>query len=193
MNNGFRRRRGVGGGKAVKERHTETHTGGEAVVELQKLGLWAEKVSGSTPRRDNKRRTWIDLSKNPRVSLPSLVPLSKAPHSPNICSPSAVHGRSLLCVSCTRWQGVVMSAEWKYFTVNSDKDVAAKCNICQAQVSRGGTEPGRFNTSNLIAHLKKHHKKEHEDFRESSKAKQQASGSLQQPTLAESFARRDKT
>ena len=85
-----------------------------------------------------------------------------------------------------------MSAVWKYFTVNSDKDVAAKCNICQAQVSRGGTEPGRFNTSNLIAHLKKHHKKEHEDFRESSKAKQQASGSLQQPTLAESFARRDK-
>ncbi|CAB1429077.1 unnamed protein product [Pleuronectes platessa] len=31
------------------------------------------------------------------------VPLSKAPYSPNICSPSALHGRSLLCVSCTRW------------------------------------------------------------------------------------------
>ncbi|CAB1419231.1 unnamed protein product [Pleuronectes platessa] len=51
-------------------------------------GLWF--VSGSTPRRDNKRRTWIDLSKNPRVSLPCLVPLSKAPYSPNICSPSAL-------------------------------------------------------------------------------------------------------
>ncbi|CAB1438475.1 unnamed protein product [Pleuronectes platessa] len=50
-------------------------------------GLWF--VSGSTPRRDNKRRTWIDLSNNPRVSLPCLVPLSKAPYSPNICSPSA--------------------------------------------------------------------------------------------------------
>ncbi|CAB1455503.1 unnamed protein product [Pleuronectes platessa] len=47
------------------------------VVEWQKLGLWAEKVS---------------------------VPLSKAPYSPIICSPSAIHGRSLLCVSCTRWQ-----------------------------------------------------------------------------------------
>ncbi|CAB1434482.1 unnamed protein product [Pleuronectes platessa] len=55
-------------------------------------GLWF--VSGSTPRRDNQRRTWIDLSKNPRVSLPCLVPLSKAPYSPNICSPSAVHGDS---------------------------------------------------------------------------------------------------
>ncbi|CAB1452144.1 unnamed protein product, partial [Pleuronectes platessa] len=31
------------------------------------------------------------------------TPLSKAPYSPNICSPGAVHGRSLLCVSCTRW------------------------------------------------------------------------------------------
>ncbi|CAB1413700.1 unnamed protein product [Pleuronectes platessa] len=31
------------------------------------------------------------------------VPLSKAPYSPNICSPYAVHGRSLLCVSFTRW------------------------------------------------------------------------------------------
>ncbi|CAB1453044.1 unnamed protein product [Pleuronectes platessa] len=52
---------------------------------------------------DSTERTWIDLSKNPRVSLPCLVPLSKAPYSPNLCSPSAVHGRSLLCVSCTRW------------------------------------------------------------------------------------------
>ncbi|CAB1444016.1 unnamed protein product [Pleuronectes platessa] len=46
-----------------------------------------------------KRRTWIDLSKNPRgFSLPCLVPLSKAPYSPNICSPGAVHSRSQLCV-----------------------------------------------------------------------------------------------
>ncbi|CAB1455191.1 unnamed protein product [Pleuronectes platessa] len=36
-------------------------------------------------------------------SLPCLVPLSKAPYSPNICSPGAVYGCSLLCVSCTRW------------------------------------------------------------------------------------------
>ncbi|CAB1423057.1 unnamed protein product [Pleuronectes platessa] len=65
-------------------------TGGGLVAEtwtMGREGLWF--VSGSTPRRDNKRRTWIDLSKNPRVSLPCLVPLSKAPYSPNICSPSA--------------------------------------------------------------------------------------------------------
>ncbi|CAB1433020.1 unnamed protein product [Pleuronectes platessa] len=82
----------------------QVRRGGGLVAEtwtMGREGLWF--VSGSTPRRDNKRRTWIDLSKNPRVSLPCLVPLSKAPYSPNICSPSAVNSRSLLCVSCTRW------------------------------------------------------------------------------------------
>lgn len=66
-----------------------------------------------------------------------------------------------------------MSAVWQYFTVNSDKDVAAECNTCHAQVSCGGTEPGKFNTTNLIAHLKQHHKKQHEDFRKTTEAKKQ--------------------
>ncbi|CAB1412586.1 unnamed protein product [Pleuronectes platessa] len=64
------------------------------------LGSSLVRLHGET----TKRRTWIDLSKNPRgFSLPCLVPLSKAPYSPNICSPGAVHGCLLLCVSCTRW------------------------------------------------------------------------------------------
>ncbi|CAB1445299.1 unnamed protein product [Pleuronectes platessa] len=67
------------------------------------LDYGQKKVSGSSLVRlhgeTTKRRTWIDLSKNPRgFSLPCLVPLSKAPYSPNICSPGAVHGCSLLCV-----------------------------------------------------------------------------------------------
>ena len=66
-----------------------------------------------------------------------------------------------------------MSAVWQYFTVNSDKDVAAECNTCHAQVSRGGTEPGKFNTTNLISYLKQHHKKQHEDFRKTTEAKKQ--------------------
>ena len=32
-----------------------------------------------------------------------------------------------------------MSAVWKYFTVNSDKDVAAKCNICRESLVEGQT------------------------------------------------------
>ncbi|CAB1440426.1 unnamed protein product [Pleuronectes platessa] len=71
---------------------TALREGGGLVAEtwtMGRKGLWF--VSGSTPRRNNKRRTWIDLSKNPRgFSLPCLVPLSKAPYSPNICSPGAI-------------------------------------------------------------------------------------------------------
>ncbi|CAB1451207.1 unnamed protein product [Pleuronectes platessa] len=63
----------------------------EALDYWQKLGLWAEKVSGSSVVRrlgeTTKRQAWIDLSKNPRgFSLPCLVPLSKAPY----CSLCAV-------------------------------------------------------------------------------------------------------
>ncbi|CAB1454591.1 unnamed protein product, partial [Pleuronectes platessa] len=54
--------------------------------------LWF--VSGSTPRRNNKKTNLDDLSKNPRgFSLPCLVPQSKAPYSPNICSPGAFAAR----------------------------------------------------------------------------------------------------
>ena len=86
-----------------------------------------------------------------------------------------------------------MSAVWQYFSIESKKDVAADCKTCHAQVSRGGTELGKFNTTNLIAHLKQHHKNQHEAFRKTIEAKkQQTSGSLKQPTLAETFAKRDK-
>ena len=30
-----------------------------------------------------------------------------------------------------------MSAAWKCFTVNSDKDVAARCNVCHARDGTG--------------------------------------------------------
>ncbi|CAB1419506.1 unnamed protein product [Pleuronectes platessa] len=49
---------------------------------MGRKGLWFDSYDSTT-----KRQTWIDLSKNPRgFSLPCLVPLSKAPYSPNICS-----------------------------------------------------------------------------------------------------------
>ncbi|KAI2651913.1 Protein jagged-2 [Labeo rohita] len=74
----------------------------------------------------------------------------------------------------------------------SEKDSVAQCNTCHAQVSRGGTEPGKFNTSNLIVHLKQHHKTLHEDFRKTTKLKKQSSGNFKQPTLPETLAKRDK-
>ncbi|CAB1425684.1 unnamed protein product [Pleuronectes platessa] len=41
------------------------------------------------------------MGHNNKIILDWEMPLSKAPYSPNICSLCAVHGRSLLCVSCT--------------------------------------------------------------------------------------------
>ena len=49
-----------------------------------------------------------------------------------------------------------MSAVWKYFTALTRTKTLHLSATCHAQVSRGATEPGRFNTSNLIAHLKKY-------------------------------------
>ena len=73
------------------------------------------------------------------------------------------------------------------------KDVAADRKTCHAQVSRGGTELAKFNKTNLIVHLKQHHKNQREDFHKATEVKkQQTSGSLKQPTLAETFAKRDK-
>ncbi|KAL0181676.1 hypothetical protein M9458_024082, partial [Cirrhinus mrigala] len=85
-----------------------------------------------------------------------------------------------------------MSAVWQYFSLKSEKDSVAQCNTCHAQVSRGGTEPGKFNTSNLIAHLKQHHKTLHEDFRKTTELKKQSSGNFKQPTLPKTLAKRDK-
>ncbi|CAB1418514.1 unnamed protein product [Pleuronectes platessa] len=52
--------------------------------------------------RDEDRRAECERRCVSPFDLSVQVPLSKAPYSPNICSPGAVHGRSLLCVSCTR-------------------------------------------------------------------------------------------
>ncbi|KAI2654835.1 hypothetical protein H4Q32_017095 [Labeo rohita] len=85
-----------------------------------------------------------------------------------------------------------MSAVWQYFSLKSEKDSVAQCNTCHAQVSRGGTEPGKFNTSNLIAPLKQHHKTLHEDFHKTTELKKQSSGNFKQPTLPETLAKPDK-
>lgn len=47
-----------------------------------------------------------------------------------------------------------MSAVWKYFMTEMPASTLAKCKICDQKVSRGGVEPGTYNTSNLIKHLK---------------------------------------
>lgn len=57
-----------------------------------------------------------------------------------------------------------MSAVWKYFNLKEEKSPTVECKICNALVSRGGSAVGRFNTTNLIKHLEKHHTEQHQEF-----------------------------
>ena len=45
---------------------------------------------------------------------------------------------------------------WKFFTTNSEEDRLASCDVCNKQVSRGGSNVKTFTTTNLVAHLRKH-------------------------------------
>ncbi|XP_073470760.1 zinc finger BED domain-containing protein 4-like [Aquarana catesbeiana] len=80
-----------------------------------------------------------------------------------------------------------MSAVWKYFKINEDNPRIADCKLCSAKLSRGGTKISSYNTSNLIKHLKLKHKSEHGEFTAIG-----SSSSTQQPTLQQTFARREK-
>uniref|UniRef100_A0A1A8G4X5 BED-type domain-containing protein n=2 Tax=Nothobranchius korthausae TaxID=1143690 RepID=A0A1A8G4X5_9TELE len=84
-----------------------------------------------------------------------------------------------------------MSAVWQYFSLKHEQDRLARCNTCHGEVSCGATDPGKCNTSNLIAHLKKHHTKLHEDLHKTTEAKKRYPGFKRQ-TLPETFAKHEK-
>ena len=83
-----------------------------------------------------------------------------------------------------------MSAVWDYFTLKNEKDKQAECNTCHNKVKRGGKAVRHFNTTNLIKHLAKYHQKQHEAFLKKTEDKKRKGPT--QPTLAETFAKRDK-
>ena len=70
------------------------------------------------------------------------------------------------------------SLVWRYFTIENQKSSTAKCNVCEADVPRGGKSVSTYNTTNLSNHLKKHDK-EHAEL-EQLKRQQQAQGPQQQ-------------
>ena len=57
-----------------------------------------------------------------------------------------------------------MSFVWDYFTLEDDKDEEVECNICHSKVRRGGKVLRTYNTTNLIKHLSKYHRKQHEEY-----------------------------
>lgn len=52
----------------------------------------------------------------------------------------------------------IMSAVWTYLTITQADRKDVICNNCRVSVVRGGANPHSFNTTNLIAHLKNHHR-----------------------------------
>ncbi|XP_076828944.1 zinc finger BED domain-containing protein 4-like [Brachyhypopomus gauderio] len=83
-----------------------------------------------------------------------------------------------------------MSAVWSYFRLEGEKSNTAECNVCHASVSRGGSRSDKFNTTNLIKHLQKHHGKEYIEFIEASNAKKK--NVSHQQTLLENIQKREK-
>lgn len=81
-----------------------------------------------------------------------------------------------------------MSAVWRNFTLNSPQSETAKCNVCQADVPRGGRSAATYNTTNLIKHLRKHHPKEHDEFLALSRGKAPS----RQESLQQAFERQGK-
>ena len=55
------------------------------------------------------------------------------------------------------------SVIWLFFTLGENTKFA-KCNTCKEMVDRGGKSTKAFTPTNLVNHLKKHHKKEFENY-----------------------------
>ncbi len=52
------------------------------------------------------------------------------------------------------------SQVWKFFSVAEEDNAIAICNACSARTPRRGNKASSFNTTNLISHLKGHHRGE---------------------------------
>ena len=84
------------------------------------------------------------------------------------------------------------SAVWRYFTLATPTSSTAICNVCKVNVPRGGGSTAKYNTTNLIKHIQKHHAKEHGEFLQLNKTKGAGDSTAQQLTLADALQRWEK-
>ena len=74
-----------------------------------------------------------------------------------------------------------MSLIWTYFTVCQYDPKHAVCNACKSKVSRGGSTPKTFGTTNLIRHLEKKHPGVFNKYKEDAAAKKRDAAESRQP------------
>ena len=53
----------------------------------------------------------------------------------------------------------VKAVVWDFFTVCKDSDKFTSCNTCDNSISCGGSSVKSYNTTNLIDHLNKAHRR----------------------------------
>lgn len=58
-------------------------------------------------------------------------------------------------------------------------NAVAFCNMCSVKVLQGGLKTTGFNTTNLISHLKLHHKKYWQDYEAAASAKAKANSGIE--------------
>lgn len=75
----------------------------------------------------------------------------------------------------------------KYFKLDTPTSPTAKCNICNMNISRGGDNVAKYNTTNLNKHLQRHHAIEHAEL-----LKTMQENTTKQLILVDSLQRRDK-
>ena len=68
----------------------------------------------------------------------------------------------------------------------------AVCSVCKVNVSNGGGSAAKYNTTNLIKHIQKHHAKEHATFLQLNKTKGAGVCAAQQLTLADALQWHEK-
>ena len=78
-----------------------------------------------------------------------------------------------------------MSGVWKYYKIESEGSVTARCNVCKVEAPRGGKNRATFNTTNLIRHLRNKHQQQHDEYTAATQV-------TKQPTLSETFKRKEK-
>ncbi|KAL7392215.1 hypothetical protein ABVT39_021301 [Epinephelus coioides] len=56
------------------------------------------------------------------------------------------------------------SPVWQFYQVSEKDSKFAICKVCSKEIPRGGSQPKKFNTTNLIRHLKVRHAEEYDEF-----------------------------
>ena len=76
---------------------------------------------------------------------------------------------------------------WRYFMLDTATSSTAVCNVSKVNVSRGGGSTAKYDTTNLIKHIQKHHAKEHTKFLQLNKTIGAGDSTIQQLTLADAL------